>query len=226
MSRQPFKRYYADNPGGQFEIGSKECAAQRPKLLALIGHCLITWQNIEAEMALLLGQLLGATNAAAMAVFQKVRQSNRQRETILEAAKAVLTEAAYQELLTAILNVHRSVEKERNDLAHGHWGIYDKMPDGILWMETANYINFKADIVLKKDRHFDDDKGNKFRACLWYYKASDLQAILGDIDDMGWIWSEFIRCLQDPGPPTRAARYRELCQRPRIAQELEKLREK
>lgn len=51
-------------------------------------------------------------------------------------------------------------------------------------------------------------------------------SILADIDNLGWIWSDAIRYLQEKAPATRDARYRKLCDQPRIAQELEKLRRK
>jgi hypothetical protein len=176
-------------------------------------------------MALLLGQLLGANNAGALAVFQILRRSSAQREAILEAAKATLGETENQ-LLTAALNVHKSVEAERNALAHGHLGVYSLMPDGILWLSTADYIAFKAILVLVGDRVYDDAKRERLSSRLSYYKEADLESILGNIDALGWIWYEMISYLQEQNPETRAAKYNRLCDRPRIAQELEILRQK
>jgi hypothetical protein len=98
------------------------------------------------------------------------------------------------------------------------------MPDGILWLKTADYIAFKAVLVLVGDRNYDEAKREKLNSCLWYYKATDLKAIATDIDTMGWIWSEMITYLQELRQPRRAELYRQLCDRPRIAQELEILR--
>lgn len=195
---------------------------QRSLPFALVGKCLIAWPHIEAEMALVLGQLLGADSAAALAVFQTLRRSSAQRDAISEAAKASLNEID-QRLLTSILNVHKAVEAERNALAHGHLGTYSDMPDGILWMTTADYIAFKANLVLRGDRINDDAKREKLNSCLSYYKAPDLEAIHRDIDTMGWIWSETITYLQELNPKRRAELYRQLCDRPRIAQALAEL---
>jgi hypothetical protein len=99
-----------------------------------------------------------------------------------------------------------------------------EMLDAILWLSTADYIEFKATLILLGDRIYDDDKREKLNSSLSYYKAPDLESIFQDIDMVGWLWSEFISFLQTPNPETRAARYRQLCDRPRIAQELTKLR--
>jgi hypothetical protein len=52
----------------------------------------MSWAPVEAEMALLLGHLLKADNAAALAVFQSLRRSSAQREAISEAARFALNE--------------------------------------------------------------------------------------------------------------------------------------
>ena len=223
MPRQPFKPYADRHPGGRVEIGT-QAFSKRPELFALVGKCLIAWSHVEAEMALLLGQILGAPNAAALAVFQTLRRSLAQRDAISEAAKASPLNEADQKLLTAILAVHKAIEAERNALAHGHLGIYTQMEDGIVWMTTADYIAFKSLIVLVGDRNFDEAKRNMLFSSLSYYRQPDLETILEDIDDLGWIWSDLIRYLQQERPQPRAQLYHQLCGRSRIAQELAKLR--
>jgi hypothetical protein len=174
-------------------------------------------------MALMLGQLLGANDAAILAVFQLLRQSRTQREAISEAARMTCT-AADIDLINAILNVHKSTEAERNALTHGHLGVYSLLEDGILWLSAADYIAFKAELVLAGDRAYDDAKRDKLNSALFYYKKVDLDRIVTAVDDLGWVWSDAISYLQEKNPPTRAAKYRQLCDRPRIAQELETLR--
>ena len=49
---------------------------------------------------------------------------------MLEAARAALSETD-NELIVAILDVHKSIEKERNALTHGHLGVYSELEDGI-----------------------------------------------------------------------------------------------
>jgi hypothetical protein len=222
MPRQPFKPYADRNRGGQIDIGT-QAIEQRPELFSMVGRCLIAWPHVEAEMALVLGQLLGANNAGALAVFQTLRRSIAQRDAISEAAKASLNETDC-ELVFAALNVHKSVEAERNALAHGHLGIYTVLPDMLLWMTTADYITFKSILVLKGDRIYDEEKREKLNSRLWFYRANDFQQIADDINMLGWIWSDLISYLQTPPIELRAALYRQLCDKPHIARELEKLR--
>jgi hypothetical protein len=222
MPRQPFKPFADRNPNGLIDIGT-QAMALRPEHFAVVGQCLTAWPHVEAEMALMLGQLLGANNAATMAVFQNLRRSSLQRDALLGAARVILSETD-KELITAILDVHQSIEKERNALTHGHLGVYSELEDGILSLSNTVYVAFKAEHVLKGDRTHDQAKSNKLNSALSYYRKNDLERILADIDNLGWIWSDAIRYLQEKAPATRDAMYRKLCNRPRIAQELEKLR--
>jgi hypothetical protein len=222
MPRKPFKPFADRNPGGRIDIGTRTLS-ERPELLALVGKCLTAWPHIEAEMALVLGQLLGAHNSdAAMAVFQALRRSSAQREAIAEAGRAL--HPTDRELLSAVLNVHKSVEAERNALAHGHFGTYSLMPATILWMTAADYVEFKAMLVLKGETVHDESKRTKLNSALSYYEAKDLEKIVDEIDTVGWIWSELRDYLQAIRPAARDELYRRLSGRPRIQQELEKLR--
>jgi hypothetical protein len=105
-----------------------------------------------------------------------------------------------------------------------HLGVYSELKDGILWLSSTDYVAFKALLVLAGDRTYDDAKRNRLNSALSYYAKADLERILTDIDELGWMWSDAIRYLQEKAPATRTAIYRELCDKPRIAQELEKFR--
>jgi hypothetical protein len=224
VPRKPFKPFADRKPGGLIEIGTRAFPL-RPEHFAVVGQCLAAWPHVEAEMALMLGQLLGASNAATLAVFQALRRSSMQREAMLGAANVVLTETDL-ELIKAILNVHGSIEKERNALAHGHLGVYSELEDGILSLSATNYVALKAELVLKGDRTYDQAKRDRLNLALSYYTKSDLNLILADIDKLGWIWSDAIRYFQERAPETRDARYRKLSNEPRIATEIKKLRNK
>ena len=65
------------------------------------------------------------------------------------------------------------------------------------------------------------------RTRLSVYKKEDLQGILADITTLGFIWFDLVGYLQlsaTADTQKRAEAYRQLCDQPRIAQELEKLR--
>lgn len=223
MPRQPYLSIVPLSKGTAIDVGSKSIG-QRPELETIIGNCLLVWPHVEAEMALLLGQLLGAENAAALAVFRAIRHSRTQREAISEAA-AVAVSAVDQELITAILNVHKSIELERNALTHGHFGTSSKITDGILWMNTNDYVAIRARITIAKDSALDDARYSDLLSRIWVYRSSDLKTIFEDMKELADIWYNLIVFLQtDSGSQLRADRYRVLCDRPHVAQELVKLR--
>jgi hypothetical protein len=178
----------------QIDVGTKSIG-QRPELEAMIAQCLMCWSHIEAEMALVLGQLLGAQNAVALAVFQSLRQSRTQREVISAAAKVALNETD-QTLLAAILSVHNSIEKERNNLAHGHFGTSTKVMDGILWMHTNSYVAIRANITLAERPQWDDARHHELLSSIWVYKIEDLTKISDDMKTLAVVWYDFIAYLR------------------------------
>jgi hypothetical protein len=223
MPRQPYLKVVPNPKSTTIEV-STESIGQRPELETLIGNCLMAWPHVEAEMALLLGQLLGTENAAALAVFQALRQSRAQRDLISEAAKVSLN-AEDQELLAAILGVHKAIEAERNALTHGHFGISNRIPDGIIWMNSADYVSVRSSIAITPIPSWDDERHLKLLATISVYKAADLTAIFEDMIETANIWQNLIVYLRSPSR-TRAGIYRQLCDRPHIARELAKSRQK
>ena len=227
MPRQPFAPLYMKNPMGAIQIGTP-ALGQRPEIEALICKCLMAWPIAESEMGLLFGQLLGIGNEAALAVFHTLRRYSAQREPIEAAAKAKAADlgSANLELITALLDVHKSTEAERTALAHGHFGIYDLLPDVILWMTATDYTQIKAKIPVS---HANTIHDNNLREDLVsrasYYKKDDLQKIYDAIIFCTDMWDAAVTYLRSHGPQ-RDQLYRQLCDQPRIAQALDILRRK
>jgi hypothetical protein len=209
------------NREGHFDLGT-HALRQRPELESIIGNCLMAWPMAEAEMALLLGQLLGAQHSnAALAVFQSLRRSTAQRSAIIAAAEVALNDTD-NELLGAILNVHKAIESERNALTHGHFGVYSRLEDGIIWMETQSYVDTRTRLDRYRGVLSDEELRNLYSS-VSFYKAHDLQRIFEDIKELANYWYRFIQYLRST-PTQRAELYRQLCAESRIARELEKLR--
>ena len=220
MPRRPLLPFVTRNPGGRFEVGT-HAFGQRPELETVIAACLMSWPPAEAEMALVLAQLLGASESeAVLAVFHSLRRSSAQRDAISEAARVTLGDDD-QKLLTAIMAVHKATETHRNDLTHGHFGIYTNLIDGIVWMGTKAYVDFKARMELANQTMTSEIRDALYSG-MSFYKKPDLDRILKDIKDIADIWHAFTRYLRSR-PPQRAELYRQLCARPRIRQELDRL---
>jgi hypothetical protein len=227
VPRQPFRSVVPAAPDRHIDIGV-HAIGRRPGLETIVCKCLIAWPSIEAEMALVLGQLLGAQHAPALAVFQSLRRSSIQRDVISEAAAVALTDDADRELLTAILNVHKAVEAERNAFAHGHFGCCNTFPDGLLWMSTENYIRFRASRTLAIDvPPYGEKEHAAMLATIFVYRKDDLEKIYADFEDQATIWflmTNYLKLVSNGEAIRHAELYRQLCDRPRIAQELDRLR--
>ena len=226
MPRQPYLQVVGQPRGAKIDVGTQSIG-QRPELEALVSNCLMAWPHVEAEMAVLFTQLLGADNAAALAVFQALRRSSAQRDAISEAAKVSLNDTD-QELLSAVLNAHKSVETERNALCHGHFGTSTKVPDGLIWMTTNDYLAIRVSMTLAHSPSWDDAKHAKILERIWVYRADDLRKIYAQIKTISQTWFDLVRYFRYPKDDQRLReqRYRQLCDQSHIARELEQLRQK
>lgn len=222
MPRRPYTPYRIRHRGGNITFGTT-VIGERPELEKLISHCLIAWPIAESELGLTLGQLLGIGSEAALAVFTILRRSMTQRDAIFAAAETVLNEQDL-ELMSALLDVHKSIEAERTSLAHGHFGVADVLPDGILWTTANDYVQLKAKIHLANMVLTDDMMDDLVRR-VFYYKKDDLVAIYNDIEYCTSMWPEAINWLR-ARQPLRDQLYRQLCDQPRIARALATLRQK
>jgi hypothetical protein len=187
----------------------------------------MAWPPVEIEMALLLGHLLGAGNEPAMAVFRALRRSSAQREAIMEAAK-FLPNTSDIELLSAMLVVHKSIEAERNALAHGHFGTSSALPQALIWQRADDYISFRAHVTLSKTVSWNDDIHKRLLQTIYVYRADDLKLIYVDIKMLAHLWYDTIIYLQSyaRSPSATSELYARLSGQPRIAAELEALRQK
>lgn len=223
MPRHPYLQLASSAEETALDIGAGAIGKQ-PILEKIIGECLISWAHVEAEMALFLGEILGTENAASLAVYQILRRSSAQREAIMDAARAALSETD-QELTNALLNVHKSIEMERNALAHGHFGVASTIPHGILWMTAADYLNIRIFLIQTPAIIWSPESKQRLLSKVWIYREPDLKSILVDIRELAAIWHNAIRYLRLPdGSEGRALIYRQLCDQPHIRRGLEILR--
>jgi hypothetical protein len=221
MPRQPLSKVVPFNkkPDLTFAHFSHQT---NPEAMSLVGNCIATWSYVEAEMAIVLGILLGAGNEAAVSVFNILRRSSSQREAISEAAKPVLS-ADELEVLSAILNITKSLERDRNAFAHGIIGICPKhVPDGVLYLETDTQVFLRLKYHLKSGFEFNEKEYRDLYDHTWVYKTKDLTIIR---DDYYWLWEAWYAFLTYYRSRDRAL-FSQLCAQTRIAEELAILRQK
>jgi hypothetical protein len=224
MPRQPFLPVFSKNPTAETLIGGG-AIGKRPALELIIGQCLLTWPIVEAEMGLLLGQLLGTQSEAAIAVFQVLRRATGQREALIAAIEHQYDLKLHErELLFAIVDVHKSIEAARNALAHGHFGISEAYPDIMLWTTAENYISYKTHFHLA-GHLLDAESKKEHLEKIFFYSEADLKSVFESIDYAGKMWVEAINWIRTFGPQ-REKLYHQLCDQSRIAEALKTLRQK
>jgi hypothetical protein len=221
MPRQSYLKIVGRAKAGEIDIGPNGLG-KHPEIELIIGRCIMAWSSVEIEMAMILGHLIGAKDAAAIAVFSQLRRSSAQRDAIMEAARIVLN-AIDLELLTAFLNVHKAIETERNSLAHGHFGTSSLIKDGLLWMNNSDYVFVKSNMALTPGKK---PPLNEILSKIYVYRIGDLTKIYEDICWMISGWYDFLEYLSGNIEAAHDQQYRQLCDRPRIAQELVLLRQK
>ena len=158
-----------------------------------------------------------ANTEAAIAVYLILRRGSARSDAIMAAAKAMLDKKD-QELISAVLTVHKSVEAERNSLAHSCWGTCNTIPDAVLWVDLADNANFIADYFSKepgKSRTFSGREHADFAKKLFYYTLDDLEDVNKQIykaEKMIFTLVRYLRLSENP-PDGRAREdiYDQLC---------------
>lgn len=216
--RKPLLRSYP-NAGVTMGVGYVE---DRPKAAAIIGRIITAWADIEVQCARLLAELMGTNIPAAGAVFGSLRSSRAQHDALEAAAKVVLNNQDY-ELFSAHMARRASLEKERNDIAHGCYGVAVSIPEHVIWVAQSDYLAFTN--TAKSNSEVDPD----FRSKIFVYEVGTLERISQEIEEFylqlgffsGYLHS---RDLGPNGAAFRAERYPQLCSQPHIRQALDRIR--
>ena len=220
MARQPYWPRYQDDKVWELGIDS---VRQRPALLNLIGECATMWPFVELDIALLLGMLLGSRSDAALAMFGVMRQMRLQRDAI-RAAAGVTLEKKDQDLIEACLAVANTASSARDDLVHGMWGVSQKLPDALLWIEIKHVAPWNTEALLKEtnpDRPTHDDLARHF----FVYTGQDLEEVRNQIATARHVIFTLVAYIRwRPGHPyTRAGLYDQLLGEPLVHQAIDRL---
>jgi hypothetical protein len=219
-SRKPLDRTYR-GVSAIFGVGYIE---DRPKAAAIVARIITSWADIEILCANLLAQLMGTNVPAAAAVFSSLRSSRAQSDA-LEAVANVVLDSPDDELLKAYLARRASLEKERNDLAHGCFGVAPAISDGIIWVSQGDMIAFR---VAFDGGDQEQSKAN-FRKKQFVYELGTLERIAQEIEQFHLQLNGFIGYLKsrhdgEKGLRFRAQRYPQLCNQPHIREALDRAR--
>lgn len=178
MARQPFLPAFEHL---QYAVGAL-VLNNRPELTSAIGSCIAIWSQVDNEMGNLFGILLGTDSEAALEVFLSLRRSANQRDALKSAAKYKLVGEDNQ-FFEALMIVYASLEKERNCLAHGCFGVAANDPSVLLWIDIKDHVHFQTDILARLDRGDSiPDPHKRLKEHMYVYRKCDLAGIQEDME--------------------------------------------
>ena len=224
LPRQPLKIAY---PGVRPTFGSG-LIELRPKAAAIVARCIGYYSEVEALHAQLLASMLQANTEPAVAMFLSIHAS-RTQQSVLDSVAANALSPEDDRLFRALMNFSKSVEKERNALAHGIFGFAEQIPYGLPWIDAINYVKFGTKLKLGP---VNEVTASGILDYVFVYELADLERIAQDTENLHSQLNFFLgymSALREDAPDKhrwRAQRYIELCAEPRIAQELALLKDR
>ncbi len=130
------------------------------------------------------------------------------------------------ELLTAVLNVVGAAEKQRNDLAHGCYGICRAIADGVLWIESKHIGPWNVSMLLNEG-HLTGTEHADLAKKIFVYRLEDIHEVeeqIGGAFQTAFEFHCYLRWTPDRGSPTDEERYSQLCLKPHVAKALLQIR--
>jgi hypothetical protein len=160
-------------PGTSYYINS-DCLADRPELASVIARCLATWSQVEVELSLTLAAILDSRTDAGVAIYLSIRASSAQRDALRSAA---LTSLVGDQLraFNAVMSLRQSLVSDRNDLAHGIFGVMPDHPKSLIWIPSAKHAAWLTRANQRAwNLEFDPDPHSPLRKELFIYTPDDL----------------------------------------------------
>jgi hypothetical protein len=196
MSRQPF---LPTHEGDDSWIVGNLAIIQHPRLGALILDIITTWPYVEMMLGVISAEVMGANSEAMMAGLTKLRQYRLSQDVIMGAADITLADAKDRKLLSAVLEVCKGAQKERDAIAHGIWGRSANLPDAALWVETSHAapwaVGFSRasaeDLIFKRD-----PMHAALAQKLYVYEEKDLKEVAAQIQEAWMLASQMAQFLR------------------------------
>ncbi|MFX4312685.1 hypothetical protein F8O53_12200 [Enterobacter sp. 63] len=204
-SRKPLNRSYPDAK----VIMGVGYIEDRPRAAALVGKIVTSWADVEVQCARLLTVLMNTAIPESAAVFGSLRSSRAQSDALCAVAEISLNKEDLA-LFNAYMKRKAALEKERNDLAHGCFGVSVSIPDHIVWVSQTDFLNFSLsnsavkDGVTLKDKQFVYELGTLERI------ASEISEFYNQLAGMvGYLYAR-----REGKTEFCKEKYKELCKLP------------
>jgi hypothetical protein len=220
MPRKPFVQ--VAKPGTSYAIGPGQINS-RPELASLVGQCIAMWADIELQMGLSLGAILKTNSEAAVALFLAAKTSRAQRDSLAAVARLLLT-GDDLDAFEALMTIYVSLEKQRNALAHGLFGISDALPDALLWCDMQNHANYliNAYLAVYQGKPLADPNA-KLREYMFVYTRRDLEELLRDLTELQKAAFHF-HCHHQPRENKPQDHFKEMVELPAMCSALRMVR--
>lgn len=204
-SRKPLNRSY---PHAKVIMGVG-FIEDRPKAAALVGKIITSWADVEVQCARLLSVLMNTDIPESAAVFGSLRSSRAQSDALSAVAEITLN---HKDLLlfNAYIKRKAALEKERNDLAHGCFGVSVSIPDHVVWVSQTDFLNFSI-------AHSAGKGGVTLKDKQFVYELGTLERIASEISEfyaqLGFLVG-YIRASKEGNNDFCRDRYQKLCKLP------------
>lgn len=156
----------------------------RPKLAPLISEVIARWADIEANVGSILAFLLHAEAGPTISMLQAVRSASAQFDMIEAAGRAKLMDPQL-EMFEAVLKIARSSASKRNHVAHHIWAYSSDLPESLLLIEPAAYLDiFVAVSESLRDFNSLDADHPRFepdKTRIKVYRDTDFQGIISEL---------------------------------------------
>lgn len=177
MPRQPYRTRFSDLTG--VSLGWNQV---HPKFHIAFAKCIMLWSIVDTKTAELLSGLMGTHSPAMIEVFQTLRRATNQTQALASAAHRYNFEPGVREGFDAMLTLYKSLEAQRNDLAHGIFGIvYGHEDEFLIRCDPRGYTH--AVIVPTVPADESRESQEDWMDALSFYRLKDLETLH---DEMHW----------------------------------------
>lgn len=189
---------------------------QRPEIAKVLSRIILYWTDVEVALAGLLGKIMVANSEPSIAVYLSLRNSRQKTEALNAAAEATL-EHNDLDLVFAHLRWKDTLESQRNEVAHGIFGVSPSLKDSIVWMRTTDHATFSVKVAASG---LTDELEQWKNERAFVYKIGTLERIAREIESFSQTIKELSGYLTIADSQLRASQYRKLSSAPRIQKEL------
>jgi hypothetical protein len=167
--------------GKRYSVGF-DALKERPAFAEIIGRSVGIWSYVDNEIGGLFGILLGSDSEAAHRVFLVLRRWSNQQDALKAAAEGKLA-GKEMDLFKALMANYKSLESQRNELAHGCFGICPDDESLLFVIKVQYHSIWQADILPKHVKGIipaDSHQGLKEK--MHVYRFSELEKLYSSME--------------------------------------------